>query len=317
MQTALIRIGTRRSPLALAQANEVAVRLAAAHGWATRWWRGTWSSEAVEIVPMQTNGDAIVDRSLADFGGKGLFTEEIENALIGKRIDIAVHSAKDLPTELPSGLAIRAVLPREDFRDAFLSSKALSPSELSDGAIVGTSSLRRKAMVLRLRPDLKVVEFRGNVATRMRKLEEGIADATMLAAAGLNRLGLADEATSILEVDDFIPAVGQGVIAIEARGDDDRVGELLAPINDVTTAMCLSAERAFLLALDGSCRTPIGGLATIVNGRLGFRGIIITPDGRRVHEIERDGHLDDFELLGRGAGEELARRSGPDFFGSI
>lgn len=308
MQTELIRIGTRRSPLALAQANEVASRLTAAHG---------WSVDAVEIVPMQTNGDAIVDRSLADFGGKGLFTEEIEAALAGKRIDIAVHSAKDLPTELPDGLAIRAVLPREDYRDAFLSSKALSPSELPDGAIVGTSSLRRKAMVLRLRPDLKVVEFRGNVATRMRKLEEGIADATMLAVAGLNRLGLADKATSILEVDDFIPAVGQGVIAIEGRREDDRVGALLEPINDVTTAICLSAERAFLLALDGSCRTPIGGLATIVDGRIGFRGIIITPDGRRVHEIERDGNLNDAESLGRDAGEELARRGGPDFFGGI
>lgn len=308
MQTPLIRIGTRRSPLALAQATEVAVLLAAAHG---------WPDEAVEIVPMQTSGDAIVDRSLADFGGKGLFTEEIEAALAENRIDIAVHSAKDLPTELPTALAIRAVLPREDFRDAFLSSKALSPSELPEGAIVGTSSLRRKAMVLRLRPDLKVVEFRGNVATRMRKLEEGIADATMLAAAGLNRLGLADEAASILEVDDFIPAVGQGVIAIEARREDDRVGALLAPINDVTTATCLAAERAFLLALDGSCRTPIGGLATIVDGRIRFRGVIITPDGGRVHEIEEDGNLDDVESLGRGAGEELARRGGPDFFGGI
>ncbi|MHA1560154.1 MAG: hydroxymethylbilane synthase [Alphaproteobacteria bacterium] len=308
MQTALIRIGTRRSPLALAQANEVSTRLVAAHG---------WSSDAVEIVPMQTGGDAIVDRSLADFGGKGLFTEEIEAALTGNRIDIAVHSAKDLPTELPDGLALRAVLPREDVRDAFLSSKARSPAELPVGAIVGTSSLRRKAMVLRLRPDLKVVEFRGNVATRMRKLEEGIADATMLAVAGLNRLGLADKAASILGVDDFLPAVGQGVIAIEARREDERVGGLLAPIDDVTTAICLSAERAFLSALDGSCRTPIGGLAAIVDGRIGFRGIIVTPDGRQAHEIERDGTLNDAETLGRDAGDELARRGGSDFFGDL
>ena len=294
--------------MALAQAHEVSSRLIAAHG---------LPDDAVEIVPMQTNGDAIADRSLADFGGKGLFTEEIEAALTGKLIDIAVHSAKDLPTELPGGLAIGAALAREDARDAFLSPKANSLIGLPAEAVLGTSSLRRKAMALRVRPDLRVVEFRGNIATRLRKLDGGVADATMLAAAGLNRLGLADKATNILGVDDFVPAVGQGVIAIEARRDDDRVEELLIPINDAATSVCLVTERAFLSALDGSCRTPIGGFAEMEGGRIRFRGIIVTPDGRVAHETERNGTSDDAEAFGRDAGEELARRGGPDFFGDL
>ncbi len=305
MQTALLRIGTRGSPLALAQAREVAARIADAHG---------WECDAVEIMPIETRGDAILDRSLSAFGGKGLFTIEIEAALKDGRVDIAVHSAKDLPTELPEGLAIRATLPREDVRDVFLSHKATVLAELPEGAVFGTSSLRRKALVLRLRPDLKVVEFRGNVATRLKKLEDGVADATMLAAAGLKRLGLSDKATSVIEVGDFLPAVGQGAIAIEARADDDRVGEWLAPINDPATFSCLAAERAFLAALDGSCRTPIGGLAVIDGERIGFDGIIVTPDGTQFHRTERSGAVGDAEALGRDAGEELARRGGPDFF---
>lgn len=305
MQTALIRIGTRRSPLALAQAEEVASRLRSTHG---------WLEDMVEIVPMQTSGDAIIDRSLADFGGKGLFTEEIERALTENRIDVAVHSAKDLPTELPDGLALRAVLPREDVRDAFLSSKAATLSELPDGAVLGTSSLRRKAMALRLRPDLKVVEFRGNVATRMKKLADGVADATMLAAAGLNRLGIIGRAASLIETDDFLPAVGQGVIAIEARADDDRIGELLAPINDPAVQACLTTERAFLAALDGSCRTPIGGLAEIDGDTVSLRGIIVSPDGRHFHRAERTGSVGDGAAMGNDAGEELRRRGGPNFF---
>lgn len=301
----ILRLGTRGSPLALTQAREVARRLCEAHA---------WGLEAVEIVPIATTGDAIVDRSLADFGGKGLFTQEIEASLADGRIDIAVHSAKDMPTELPAGLAIRAVLPREDVRDAFLSAKATILADLPQGATLGTSSLRRKALALRLRPDLNVVEFRGNVATRMRKLEDGVADATLLAAAGLNRLGLADRATSLIETGDFLPAVGQGIVAIEARSGDDRVGELLAPINDPSAFAALEAERAYLAALDGSCRTPIGGLATVEGNRIELRGIIVTPDGKMFHATERSGPVGDAVSLGRDAGEELADRGGPDFF---
>ena len=305
MQSALLRIGTRRSPLALAQSREVVLRLAEAHG---------WDDHAVETVPIRTKGDAIVDQPLADFGGKGLFTLEIEEALKDGRIDLAVHSAKDMPTLLPPGLAIVATPSREDVRDAFLSPVAQTIQELPEGAVLGTSSLRRKALALMLRPDLKVVEFRGNVATRLRKLGEGLADATLLAAAGLNRLGLAQEATSLLETDSLMPAVGQGAIAIEARADNDRTRELLAPINHPATLAAIMAERAFLAALDGSCRTPIGGLAETDGDRIDFRGIIVTQDGKQSHRVERAGAVSDAEAMGRDAGDELARRGGPDFF---
>lgn len=305
MQSAHLRIGTRGSPLAMTQSRQVASLIAAAHG---------WDDDAVEIIPIQTSGDAIIDRSLADFGGKGLFTLEIENALADRRIDIAVHSAKDLPTELPAGLALRATLPREDVRDAFLSPAADTLRTLPEGAVFGTSSLRRKAMALLLRPDLRVVEFRGNVATRMRKLDEGVAQGTMLALAGMKRLGISEKATSVVDIDDFLPAVGQGAIAIEARADDDRVGDILAPINDPPTLTALLAERAFLAALDGSCRTPIGGLARVQDGTIAFRGIIVSPDGTLSHRTEREGPVSDAVALGLDAGEELARRGGPDFF---
>jgi hydroxymethylbilane synthase len=290
----------------MAQAREVAARLAGAHG---------WDDGSVEIVTYRTTGDALDDRPLAEFGGKGLFTKEIEAALLDGQIDIAVHSAKDLQTDLPPGLAICATLPREDVRDAFLSPVATILSDLPRGAVLGTSSLRRKALALMLRPDLKVVDFRGNVATRLRKLEEGVADATMLALAGLKRLGLADRATSVIELGDFLPAVGQGAIAIEARLSDEPIRELLAPVSDPATFVCIEAERAFLAALDGSCRTPIGGLAQIDGDVLGFRGIIVTTDGRAFHRIERSGTVSDASAIGRDAGEELVRRGGPDFFG--
>lgn len=305
MQTAPLRIGTRGSPLALAQAQEVAACLAEAHG---------WEPDEIEIVTFKTMGDSIIDRPLSEFGGKGLFTKEIESALLEGRIDLAVHSAKDMQTNLPGGLVLRATLPREDVRDAFLSSAAASLSALPKGAVLGTSSLRRKALSLMLRPDLNVVDFRGNVATRLKKLEEGVADATMLAAAGLKRLGMIDKATSFVATDDFLPAVGQGAIALEARINSERVGELLAPINDPTTLVCIEAERAFLAALDGSCRTPIGGLAEVDGDAITFRGIIVTPDGSESHRVERNGAVSDAAVIGREAGEELARRGGPNFF---
>ncbi|MCC6734730.1 MAG: hydroxymethylbilane synthase [Bauldia sp.] len=305
MQTPLLRLGTRGSPLALAQAHEIAGRLADAHG---------FDRSEVEIVVIKTTGDAVTDRPLSDVGGKGLFTKELEDALLDRRIDLAVHSSKDMPTVLPAGLDLAAFPPREDVRDAFLSGKAKTLAELPEGAVLGTSSLRRKAMALMARPDLRVVEFRGNVATRMRKLEEGVADATLLAMAGLNRLGLRSHVASVIEVWDFLPAVGQGAIGVETRTDDLRVRELLAPVNDPATATALHAERAFLATLDGSCRTPIGGLAVLRGAEVHFEGIIVSPDGTRSHRAARTGAIADAAELGRDAGAELARRGGPNFF---
>jgi hydroxymethylbilane synthase len=305
LQTPLLRLGTRGSPLALVQAHEIAGRLAEAHG---------FDRSEVEIVVIRTSGDVILDRPLSEVGGKGLFTREIEEALLDGRIDLAVHSSKDMPTLLPDGLDLAAFPPRQDVRDAFLSGGARTLAELPQGAVLGTSSLRRRAMALMVRPDLRVVEFRGNVATRLRKLDEGVADATLLALAGLNRLGLADHVASVLEVGQFLPAVGQGAIAIETRTDDSRVRELLAPVNDPATATALHAERAFLARLDGSCRTPIGGLAKVSGAEIRFDGIIVTPDGTRSHRVARTGGVADAAAMGHDAGAELARRGGPDFF---
>jgi hydroxymethylbilane synthase len=305
LQSTTLRIGTRGSPLARAQAEEVAQALRDAHREADL---------TTAIVPIRTTGDRLTDRPLLEAGGKGLFTKEIEEALLAGEVDLAVHSAKDMPTALPPGLELAGCLPREDARDAFIARAARSLAELPQGAVLGTSSLRRRALALRRRPDLKVVEFRGNVGTRLQKLEEGIADATLLAVAGLRRLDLADHVTAILDIADFIPAVGQGAIAVELREGDIETMELVAPILDADTGLALAAERAFLEVLDGSCRTPIGGHATLANGAMIFRGIIVTPDGRTAHETERQGPAGDALRLGRDAGAELARRGGPDFF---
>ena len=301
----VVRIGTRGSPLALAQAGMVRARLAAAHGLAP---------ERIELDIIRTSGDMIRDRPLAEVGGKGLFTKEIEDALLEGAIDLAVHSAKDMPTVLPGGLTIAAVLPREDARDVFISRKAKMLRELAPRAVIGTASLRRQALVKRLRPDLEVVSFRGNVETRLRKLDEGVVDATLLALAGLKRLGLAGAATAVLAIDEFIPAVGQGIIAIEARADDARTRALLDPIGDPETAVALAAERAFLAVLDGSCRTPIAGHATLHGGRLHFHGLIAKPDGGETFETTRDGAERDAAALGADAGRELKRRAGANFF---
>lgn len=302
----LLRIGTRGSPLALAQAEEVRARLAAAHG---------LDPTAIEICVIRTSGDAIQDRPLAEVGGKGLFTKEIEQALFDNTIDLAVHSAKDMETVLPAGLVAAAFLPREDVRDAFISRKARTLAELPEGAVVGTASLRRQAIVRRLRPDLRVVSLRGNVETRLRKLATGEVDATLLALAGLKRLGLAAAARSVFSVDEFLPAVGQGAIAIETRAADERTRDLIAPINDGDTMAALTAERAFLAALDGSCKTPIAGHARIAeDGVLTFRGLIVTPDGRAAHETSRSGAVGEAAALGADAGAELKQRAGPNFF---
>ncbi|MGB8527105.1 MAG: hydroxymethylbilane synthase [Rhodoplanes sp.] len=302
----LLRIGTRGSLLALAQAEEVRARLTAAHG---------LDPTAIEICVIRTSGDAIQDRPLAEVGGKGLFTKEIEQALFDNTIDLAVHSAKDMETALPAGLVAAAFLPREDVRDAFISRKARTLAELPEGAVVGTASLRRQAIVRRLRPDLRVVSLRGNVETRLRKLATGEVDAILLALAGLKRLGLAAAASSIFSVDEFLPAVGQGAIAIETRAADERTRDLIAPINDGDTMAALTAERAFLAALDGSCKTPIAGHARIAEGGvLTFRGLIVTPDGRAAHETSRSGAVGEAAALGADAGAELKQRAGPNFF---
>jgi hydroxymethylbilane synthase len=282
-------------------------RLVAAHG---------LDPKHIAIEVIRTTGDQIQHHPLAEVGGKGLFTKEIEEALAAGHIDLAVHSAKDMPTVLPPGLVLAVFLQREDPRDVFVSRHARTLLALPPGAAVGTGSLRRQAMVKRLRPDVRVVPLRGNVETRLRKLDDGFADATVLALAGLKRLGLESAAASILETDEFLPAVGQGAIAIETREDDSAIRTLLAPINDADTEIALTAERAFLAVLDGSCRTPIGGHAIVTASRVRMRGLIIKPDGTQCFEAMREGAVKDARMLGADAGRELKARAGPDFFTS-
>jgi hydroxymethylbilane synthase len=305
MQTTVLRIGSRGSPLALAQAHETRARLMAAHD---------LPEDAFPIEAITTSGDRVQDRPLAEAGGKGLFTKEIEDALTAGRIDIAVHSSKDMPTVLPKGLELAAFLPREDPRDAFIGVAAKSIMELPEGATVGSSSLRRQALILRMRPDLKVITFRGNVQTRLRKLHEGQADGTILALAGLKRLGLQSIVTELMPSDKFPPAPGQGAICIESRVGDTGVEKMLAAINHMPTAHALACERAFLAALDGSCRTPIAGLATIDGDRLAFNGVILSPDGKQSHNVSSDGLAANAAEIGRAAGEKLRRNAGAHFF---
>jgi len=303
--TATLRIGTRGSPLALVQARTVRAHLAAALGIA---------DEAIELVIIRTSGDTIQDRPLAEVGGKGLFTKEIEEALIDRRIDLAVHSAKDMPTVLPPGLMLAACLEREDPRDVFISRRAPSLADLPAGATLGTASLRRQAIAKRARGDLRVTSLRGNVETRLRKLDAGEVDATILALAGMKRLGLIEHATRIMSTDEFLPAVGQGAIGIEARENDTRTREALARIDHADTFTALSAERAFLAVLDGSCRTPISGHATLSGDTVSFRGLIARPDGAAAHDIAATGHRADAVKICSEAGRELKRLAGPGFF---
>jgi hydroxymethylbilane synthase len=266
------------------------------------------SEGTIEIRVIKTTGDAIQDRPLADAGGKGLFTKEIEEALLASDIDLAVHSMKDMQTELPAGLEIGAVLKREDARDAFISLKYRSLEEMPAGAIVGTSSLRRQAQVKRLRPDLEVAGLRGNVQTRLRKLAEGAAEATFLACAGLNRLGMADRITARIEFDQMLPAVAQGAIAIEIRAGDRRTETYCGPLNHEPTALCVTAERAFLARLEGSCRTPIAGYAELAAGNIRFRGMTFSPDGVKCFAVEMSGPASDAAGLGTAAADDLLRR---------
>ena len=303
MQT--LKIGTRGSPLALAQAHETQARLMAAHG---------MPAEAFEVVVISTSGDRIQDRPLSEAGGKGLFTKEIEEALLAGAIDIAVHSSKDMPTVLPNGLELSAFLPREDARDAFIGKAVERIIDLPRGAKVGSSSLRRQALIRRMRPDLDVVMFRGNVQTRLRKLEEGVAEGTILAYAGLKRLGLGHVVTDLMPLDAFPPAPGQGAIGIETRIGDSAVEKMLTAIHDVPTGQALACERAFLAALDGSCRTPIAGYATIAGGKLVFAGLIISPDGTQSHEVKAEGLALDAVDIGTDAARMVRVKAGESFF---
>jgi hydroxymethylbilane synthase len=303
--TASLRIGTRGSPLAMVQARTVRSRLAAATG---------VKEDTIELVVIRTTGDIIQDRSLAEEGGKGLFTKEIEEALLGQRIDLAVHSAKDMPTLLPEGLILAACLEREDPRDVFISRKARTLAELPRSASLGTTSPRRQAIAKRMRPDLTIVPLRGNVETRLRKLDNDDVDATLLALAGLKRLGLAEHATNIMSAEEFLPAVGQGAIGIEVRADNSRLRDILAHIDHADTSTAVACERAFLAALDGSCKTPIAGHATISGNAVQFRGLIARPDGTAAHDISGTGNRKDAATMGADAGREIKHRAGPGFF---
>src|SRR3990167_2183167 len=306
MTAPLLRLGTRGSKLALTQtglfrdALATAVPALAAPG-------------AIEIVAIKTTGDVIQDRPLSEAGGKGLFVKEIEEALLQRRIDAAVHSMKDMPTAQPPGLAISAFLPREDARDVLIAGEVTRIPDLPKGAIVGTSALRRKALLLHQRPDLEVVTLRGNVETRLAKREAGVVAATLLALAGLKRLGMAHVGTPVPE-DDMLPAVGQGAGCIECREDDARTRGWLAGVHHAATATCVSAEHAMLTVLDGSCRTPIAGHAILTGDSLHLRGLIARPDGSEVIATERHGRAGDAVAMGRDTGEELKRRGGPGFF---
>ena len=301
-----LRIGTRGSPMALIQTARVRDRLIEAHP-------GLGAAGAIEIVTIRTTGDRVQDRRLAEIGGKGLFSKEIEEALLAGAVDLAVHSLKDMETWLPDGLEIACVLARDDPRDVLLSANGASLTALPKGAKVGTASLRRQAQLLHLRPDLSVLPIRGNVNTRIDKLMAGEFDAIVLALCGLERLGKAGLATEILPPEVMLPAVGQGALAIECRAGDDALRQLLDPLHDPGTAACVGAERAMLAALDGSCRTPIAGLAERDGDRLTLEGLLLKPDGSSEVRARRTGATGDAAALGAALGSELRSRAGPGF----
>ncbi|OAN67354.1 hydroxymethylbilane synthase [Seohaeicola saemankumensis] len=300
-----LKIGTRGSPLALAQAHETRARLMAAFD---------LPEEAFAIVVIKVTGDAIQDRPLKDIGGKGLFTREIEEALLDGSIDIAVHSMKDMPVLQPAGLLLDTYLPREDVRDAFVAQDVASLKDLPAGARVGSSSLRRRAQLLNAFPHLEVVEFRGNVQTRLKKLADGVAAATFLAQAGLNRLGMAHVARGAISPDDMLPAVAQGAIGIERRADDTNTAAMLEAIHHTETGQRLAAERAFLATLDGSCETPIAGLAELDGTTLRLRGEVLRPDGSEKIADDRSCTIADAPDMARDMAQSLLKQAGPGFF---
>lgn len=301
-----LRIGTRGSPMAMVQAELVRGRLCAAHS-------DLAVAGMIELVPIRTTGDRVLTRRLAELGGKGLFTKEIEEALLDSRIDLAVHSLKDMETVLPAGLAIGCVLKRDDPRDALVSRSGAGLANLPRGARIGTASLRRRAQLLRRRRDLEIVPIRGNVNTRLAKLAAGEVDALVLALCGLERLGQAAVASEILPAEVMLPAVGQGALAIECRAADDSVRPLLAPLHDPASAACVAAERAMLAALDGSCRTPIAGLATIEGNRLTLEALLLAPDGDAERRGRIAGPIGDAEAIGSELGAQLHRDAGAKF----
>ena len=300
-----LRIGTRGSPLALAQAYETRRRLAEALN---------ASEDSFEIVVISTSGDRILDRPLKEVGGKGLFTKEIEQDMLDRKIDIAVHSMKDMPVEQPDGLTLGCYLPREDVRDAFVSSRYKNVNELPSGSKVGTSSLRRKAQLKFSRPDLEVVEFRGNVQTRLKKLKDGVATCTFLAMAGLNRLGLEEVAQSTMNPNEMLPAIAQGAIGIEWREEDEQISDILKKIHHEETGQRLNTERAFLAELDGSCQTPIAGLAIIEGSSLKFTGQVLRTDGSESISETAFGDIEDGPRLGREMAQKILSQAGPEFF---
>ncbi len=301
-----LRIGTRGSAMALFQAGLVRDRLREAHPELA-------AEHAIEIVPIRTTGDRVQTRLLAEIGGKGLFTKEIEEALLDRRIDLAVHSLKDMETRLPAGLEIGCILPRDDPRDVLVSRGGIPLAQLPRGARVGTASLRRTAQLLRARPDLAIAPIRGNVGTRLDKLAAGEIDALVLALCGLERLGKADVASEILSPEEMLPAVGQGALAVECRAGEAELQRLVGPLNDAASAACVAAERAMLAALDGSCRTPIGGLATIANGRLTLNGLLLSDDGTAERRGRGEGAVGEAVEIGTELGLRLRRGASPEF----
>lgn len=310
---AVIVIGTRGSPLALAQAYETRRRLLGAFP------DELGAEGAIEIKVIHTTGDMVLDKALADIGGKGLFTKEIDVAQLNGDVDIAVHSMKDVPTWLPDGISLPCMLPREDVRDVFISNKATCIEDLPAGSVIGSASLRRQSQILAKNPQLSVINFRGNVQTRLRKLGDGVVDATLLALAGLARMDMKDKATSVLSTEEMLPAVAQGAIGITCRTGDETMLRFLDPLNHVRTRTCVDCERAFLEKLDGSCRTPIAGHAYIddASGLLKFQGLVAKPDGSEVHETSREGKPEDAVSIGADAGVELKQKMGDDFFASF
>lgn len=304
-----LRIGTRGSPLALAQAYETRRRLIAS-------FPELEDEGAIEICVMKTQGDMILDKSLMELGGKGLFTKELDTALLNNEVDICVHSMKDVPTWLPDGTVLPCTLPREDTNDAFIykDGSVKSIAELPDNSVIGTASLRRQAQLMARNPTFKCVNFRGNVQTRLRKLDDGVVDATLLAIAGLKRMGMDGCATAVLDWDEMLPAVSQGAIGIQCRSDDDRSLKYIAALNHEETKSCVDCERAFLEALDGNCKTPIAGQARIIDGKIMFKGLIAMPDGSSKYEIEKEGAVEDAYAIGKSAGEELKKQAGEKFF---
>uniref|UniRef100_A0A7S4HQU2 Porphobilinogen deaminase, chloroplastic n=1 Tax=Odontella aurita TaxID=265563 RepID=A0A7S4HQU2_9STRA len=303
------RIGTRGSPLALAQAYETRKRL-------QEKFPELCEDGALEICVMKTQGDMILDKSLMELGGKGLFTKELDTALLGDEVDICVHSMKDVPTWLPEGTVLPCNLPREDTNDAFIhkDGSVKRIEDLPDNSVIGTASLRRQSQIQAKNPTLKCVNFRGNVQTRLRKLDDGVVDATLLAIAGLKRMDMDDCATAVLDWDEMLPAVAQGAIGIQCRSDDERSLKYIDALNHPDTKACVDCERAFLEALDGNCKTPIAGQARIIDGKIEFRGLIAMPNGSVKYETESQGEIGDAKDIGRKAGEELKEEAGDKFF---